>query len=255
MEEIKDNQEKIEIKIDNADDALGWLEKMLQLIKEYGVINILKAGLLLILTCIVLYFTFNPNKIIDIYNAIRDKSHIEQMDIRTEITPKIQILCDKLTFKTNASRTLVLELHNGNTGIGGLPFTKCTATYESLNIGKIPVSNQYQEVNMSLIPFTSLLYKQGYWCGDIDSLETIDRGLYYKMKSNEVEHFAACLIEGVDDKAIAFMIVTFDKDSYLDTHNCTSIRDDIRHVAMELAVHLELINYYEQNNIKKNKTR
>ena len=54
MEEIKDNQEKIEIKIDNADDALGWLEKMLQLIKEYGVINILKAGLLLILTCIVL---------------------------------------------------------------------------------------------------------------------------------------------------------------------------------------------------------
>ena len=250
MAEEKQVNEKIEINIDNTDSALTWLERMLKLIKEYGVINILKATFLLIITCIILYFAFNPTKIMDTINEIRAGQHSEQMDIRTEITPKIQTLCDKLTFKTNASRTIVLELHNGNTGIGGLPFTKCTATYESLNIGKVPVSNQYQEVNMSLIPFTSLLYKQGYWCNDIDSLETIDRGLYYKMKSNEVEHFAACLIEGVNDKAIAFMIVTFDKDSYIETHNCIAIREDIRHVAMELAVHLELINYYEKNKLK-----
>jgi hypothetical protein len=210
---------------------------MLKLIKEYGVINILKATFLLIITCVILYFAFNPTKIMDMINEIKAGQHSEQMDIRTEITPKIQTLCDKLTFKTNASRTIVLELHNGNTSNGGIPFTKCSATFEGLNIGTYPVANQYQNQNLSLIPFASYIFEKGYWCGNTDDLLNIDKALYYKMKSNRTELFAACLIEGID-KPLAILIVSFEAPHELEI--CNNVRENIRHVCLELAVLMEV---------------
>ena len=110
------------------------------------------------------------------------------MELRMEMAPKIQTLTDKLTYKVGATRVVVLEMHNGNVGTGGLPFTKCSATYESLNIGVFPFSDQYQDQNMSLIPYATFLFKQGYWCGNISEIENIDRGLYYKMKMNDFQH-------------------------------------------------------------------
>lgn len=246
MEEQELNKEKIEINIDNTDDALGWLERILVLIKDYGPFKILGAALLISLVSSMLYFTLNPTKLFEIYVDIKDDKHTELMNLRLEMAPKIQSLTDKLTYGIGATRTLVLEMHNGSTGSGGLPFTKCSATYESLNLGKHPVAHQYQEVNMSLMPFANFLFEKGYWCGNTNELESIDRSLYYKMKSNGTEHFAACVIEGVDNKAIAFMIVSFDKEDHdMRNHECTFTRENIRHVAMELAVVLEVTRLLE----------
>lgn len=241
MEQQELNKEKIEINIDNTDSALNWLEKILGLIKDYGPIKILGAALLISLVSTILYFTLNPTKLFEIYDEIKKEDHTELMNLRLEMAPKIQSLTDKLTYGIGATRTIVLEMHNGNTGTGGLPFTKCSATYESLNLGKHPVAQQYQDVNMSLMPFATMLFDKGYWCGNTEELQNIDRALYYKMKSNETEHFAACVIEGIDNKAIAFMIVSFDKeDKSLLNHDCDFTRENIRHIAMELAVVLEV---------------
>lgn len=241
MEQQELNKEKIEINIDNTDSALNWLEKILALIKDYGPFKILGAALLISLVSTILYFTLNPTKLFEIYDEIKKEDHTELMNLRLEMAPKIQSLTDKLTYGIGATRTIVLEMHNGNTGTGGLPFTKCSATYESLNLGKHPVAQQYQDVNLSLMPFATTLFDKGYWCGNTEELQNIDRALYYKMKSNETEHFAACVIEGIDNKAIAFMIVSFDKeDKALLNHDCDFTRENIRHIAMELAVVLEV---------------
>ena len=246
MEEQELNKEKIEINIDNTDDALGWLERILVLIKDYGPFKILGAALLISLVSSILYFTLNPTKLFEIYVDFKNDKHTELMNLRLEMAPKIQSLIDKLTYGIGATRTLVLEMHNGSTGSGGLPFTKCSATYESLNLGKHPVAHQYQEVNMSLMPFANFLFEKGYWCGNTNELESIDRSLYYKMKSNGTEHFAACVIEGVDNKAIAFMIVSFDKENHdMYNHDCAFTRKNIRHVSMELAVVLEVTRLLE----------
>lgn len=238
--------EKIEINIDNTDSALNWLEKILVLIKDYGPLKILGAALLISLVSSILYFTLNPTKLFEIYDEIKKEDHMELMNLRLKMAPKIQSLTDKLTYGIGASRTIVLEMHNGNTGTGGLPFTKCSATYESLNLGKHPVAQQYQDVNMSLMPFATTLFENGYWCGNTDDLQYIDRALYYKMKSNGTEHFAACVIEGIDNKAIAFMIVSFDKeDELMANHDCHTTRESIRHIAMELAVVLEVTRLLE----------
>lgn len=241
MEEQDLKKEKIEINIDNTDNALGWIERILSLIKEYGPFKIIGASFLVAFVSVILYFTLNPSKVIEIYDNIKKEDHTELMELRLKMAPKIQSLTDKLTYSIGATRTIVLEMHNGNTGTGGLPFTKCSATYESLNLGKHPVAHQYQDVNMSLMPFATKLFESGYWRGNTEDLQYIDRGLYYKMKSNNTEHFSACVIEGVDNKAIAFLIVSFDKDSdNIEGHNCDVTREHIRHIAMELAVILEV---------------
>lgn len=241
MEEMKETKEKLEIKINNTHDAIGWLERVLVLLKEYGPIKIIGATLLIAFFSVLLYFTFNFTKFFELYDEWKKRSHDERIELRMELGPKIQTLTDKLTYGVGAARTMVLELHNGNTGNGGLPFAKCTATYESLNISKTPIAEQYQELNLSLIPFASKLFSEGFWCGNVEELQDIDRGLYYKMKSNATEHFAACVIEGVDNNPIAFLFVSFDKlpDEYI-FHDCTETRKNIRHVAMELAVILEV---------------
>lgn len=242
MEENKTTQQQqdININIENTDDAIGWLERFLELLTKYGVWKILGATIGIAIVSIMLYFALNWNKAFELYDAWKLRQHDDLMELRMEIGPKIQSLTDKLTFTVGATRTLVLEMHNGSTGNGGLPFTKCTATYESLNINKSPVSDQYQEQNLSLIPFASYLFKRGYWCGNIAEIESIDRALFYKMKMNGVEHFAACIIEGIENKAIAFMIITFDEETDFERHNCEETRNYIRHAAMELSVFLEV---------------
>lgn len=236
METKKEQREKI--KITDTGLYLGWLESILNLVKQYGITKILIVSILLSVLSTYFYIIFNPETAFDAYDRWKQLTHAELFDLRMENAPKIQNLIDKLTFKVDASRSMVLELHNGSDGAGGLPFTKCSATYESLNIGAHPVASQYQNQNMSLIPFATFIFEKGYWWGNTDELMQIDRALYHKMKSNNTEHFAACVIEGID-KPLAILIVSFEKIPD-ETHNCDDVRENIRHIAMELSVFLEV---------------
>jgi hypothetical protein len=232
------NQEKKEpIVIDNTSNVLGWLEKILKLIKDYGITKIFTGAIVIAFLSLFFWFIFNPTRAFEIYDDWETKRHLRLMELRMENAPKIQSLIDKLTFKINASRSVILEMHNGNTNNGGIPFTKCSATYESLNVGVNPISGYYQDQNLSLIPFATYLFNKGYWCGNIDELSEIDKALCFKMKSNGVEHFTACVIEGID-KPLAILIVSFDK---IDEHHvCEEVRNNIRHVSVELSVMFEV---------------
>lgn len=233
-----ENKEKIKINIDNTDSSIKWLEKFLFLLKEYGPFKIFASVFMIAFISGFFYIAFNPTLVFEIYDEWKKRQHDALMEQRMDMAPQIQSVIDKLTYKVGASRTVVLEMHNGSTGTGGLPFTKCTATYEGLNIGVTPIAQYYQEQNLSLIPFATFLFNKGYWCGDTEELLNIDKALYYKLKSNNTEHFAACVIKGVE-KPLAFMIVSFDKlpDEH---HECSVVRENIRHVAMELAVFIEV---------------
>lgn len=232
------NQEKKEpISIENTTNVLGWLEKILKLIKDYGITKILTGALLIAFLSIFFYFVFNPTKLFEFYDKWEELQHKRLMELRMENAPKVQSIIDKLTFKVDATRSVILEMHNGNTSNGGIPFTKCTATYESLNLGVHPISDFYKDQNLSLIPFANFLFEKGYWCGEVDSLMEIDRGLAYRLKSNGTEHIAACVINGID-KPLAFMIVSFGPID--ESHDCEFIRENLRHVAMMLAVYFEV---------------
>lgn len=236
----KFDNEKITIEVDNTDSVLDWIEKFMKLLKEYGPLKILFGMFMIAFISIFFYFVFNPGKVFEFYEEWAKIRHDSLLELRMDNAPKIQSRLDKLVMMTHASRAMILELHNGDTGNGGLPFSKCTATYEALNLNTYPIADQYQKVNLSLIPFATYLFERGYWCGDTEELQGIDKALYYKMKSNGTEHFAACIIEGID-KPLAFMIISFDTLPN-ETHDCNTVREAIRHIAMETAVFMEVEN-------------
>ena len=239
MEQNKQQEKKdFSIATTFVGSIIGFLEKMLTLVKDYGLVRILSASFVIAFISIFFFFVFNPNKVFEFYDEWKTRQHDKLMEMRIDNTPKIQSLVDKLTYKVDASRVLLLELHNGNTGNGGFPFTKCSATFEGLNVGIHPISDQYQNSNLSLMPFATFIFEKGFWCGNTDEIIDIDKGLCYKLKSNKTEHFAACVIEGID-KELAILFVSFDRLPD-EQHDCNMVRENLRHIAMEITILLEV---------------
>ena len=217
--------------------GLNWFEKALNIIDKYQVKTLFKAVILILVIAGTVGFVQNPTFIFEKYKEWETEQHTMALEKRMKNNNKIQLLCEKLLYKVDAKRVVVLELHNGLTSNGNLPFAKCTATYEALNDGIQPVSSQYQNTNLSLMPFASELFDVQYWCGDTEALQDIDRGLYFKLMSNGTEHFACAVINGVD-KPLALMFVSFDKPTT--EHSCEHIKEAIQHSSLELALLMEI---------------
>ena len=91
----KSTNEKIEITINNTDKFLGWLGNMLNFLKEYGTWRIIKATFLIAFVSLTLYACFNFPDLIEYVDNKRRQAHIEQMEERMKIAPKIHGLLDK----------------------------------------------------------------------------------------------------------------------------------------------------------------
>lgn len=228
--------------LDSTEKGLGIFDRVLGMVEKYKIKTILKGIVITLLIAGTIGFINNPTFIFEKYKEWEDIQHKEQLEMRLQNTNKINHLLDKALYKMDVDRIILLECHNGNVGIGGLPFAKATATFEVLNEDTYPVAQQYQGVNLSLMPFASYLFEKGYWCGNTEDLKSIDKSLYHKIAGNGTEHFAACVIEGVDTP-LAFMFVSF---NHLEkNHDCTIIRENLRHLSLEIALLLELGKNYK----------
>lgn len=224
--------------IENTEKGISWIERLMTLVDKYSIWKFFKAFMVILSIALIVGFISNPTFLFEKYSEWQEKVHSEKMELRMRNNEKLHILCEKLMYRVGADRVVVLELHNGLSSNAGIPFAKCSATYEALGEGVYPVADYYQDVNLSLMPFANFIFDKGYWCGDVQSLNDIDRGLYHKMASNDTQHFACCVIEGVD-KPLAFLFVSF-KELPGEEHNCTAVRENVRHIALELALLLEL---------------
>lgn len=217
--------------------GIGWLERIMTLVEKYSLRQFMKGFLIILLMAFLMWFITNPTWIFEKYQDWAEKQHTEKMEHRLHNNEKLHILAEKLLYKVNADRVVILELHNGLSSNAGLPFAKCSATYEAINDGVTPVADQYQDVNLSLLPFANELFQKGYWCGDTDDLKEIDKALCYRMLGNDTSHLAGVVIEGVD-KPLAFLLVKF--KSVDNNHNCSEIKKIINDNALQFALLLEL---------------
>lgn len=223
--------------LENTSKGLGFLEKALSMVEKYKMATIFKGVVIVLIIAATVGFINNPVWVFEKYEEWSNAQHNELLEKRMRNNEKLHLKAEQLLYRINADRVLILELHNGLENAAGLPFSKCSATYEALNVGVRPIAEQYQNVNLSLMPFATHLFQNGYFCGDVEQLAEIDRGLYYKMLSNETTHFAACVVEGVE-KPLAFMFVSFNATD--DNHKCEEVRENIRHITLETALLLEL---------------
>lgn len=223
--------------LENTSKGLGFLEKALSMVEKYKMATIFKGVVIVLIIAATVGFINNPVWVFEKYEEWSKAQHNELLEKRMRNNEKLHLKAEQLLYRIKADRVMILELHNGLENAAGLPFSKCSATYEALNKGVRPIADQYQSVNLSLLPFATYLFQNGYFCGDVEQLAEIDRGLYYKMLSNETTHFAACVVEGVE-KPLAFMFVSFKATD--DKHKCEEVRENIRHITLETALLLEL---------------
>jgi len=59
-------------------------------------------------------------------------------------------------------RASVLEFHNGKTNASGLGFYYADMSYESVKDTDYYISDQYQNINLSLLNLPDYLYKNGF---------------------------------------------------------------------------------------------
>jgi len=171
---------------------------VVNLIANHGIWRILEA--LLVITVILMLL--NPGFVIKSVNDIIDGINDDKKEFRQENDPLIRNALHDAVWELDAVRSSVLEFHNGKSNPSGLGFYFADMNYEIVKNGDFFVSDQYQNINLSLLNLPDYLYKNGYWYGTIEELRIIDPKLASMIKNNGTGWIAFLLLEGSDDLGI-----------------------------------------------------
>lgn len=237
-----ENTEKIEV----IDKGLSTFERFVNFFQKYSFWTIIKTLVLSIVIGYSIYIALNPEVVFSAYERWKKVEHTEAVKKAMHNSVFIQNELEVLRTKIGADRVILLTYHNTMQSLAGVPFIYLTAENEVIGDGVAPVAEGYERVKTSLYPFVSYLNKEGYFCGNIEDLRTIDKALAYRMEGNDVRHFAAMNIEGEQPLGVLFITYINDvNDSNI--HNCSDTKNEIYRVSTKLAVLLSA----KENNRKK----
>ena len=190
---MKNQEQKINI----LTGLFGIFQKSVDWSKKYSFIDMLKGLFALVVSTAVLFIFLNPSYFLERYEQFKDKKHTEEVDKRLEISPKIQIILDKLLLTTKANRAYIIEFHNGTNNLNGLPFLFGDMTYEEVSNDDLEyISELYQNVPLSRFSISQKLFEDGFWYGTVDELANIDKRLASRIKINNGSWIALILLKG-----------------------------------------------------------
>lgn len=188
----------------DIDSGLSWLERILQLCKEYGVFNILKGLFILIMLSLTLRICYNPSFLFDKYTDYMTQRHAKELYERTEYDQQIKSLLPVYLYKYHADRVWIIQYHNGimDWQHGTMRFELCNDEVES-------IKNQYNDFNLTWINLPYYLKKNEVFIGDIVKLDSIDSTLYTQLKKNNVQYLACIIIKDNSGYPIGILGVTW----------------------------------------------
>lgn len=188
----------------DIDSGLSWLERILQLCKEYGVFNILKGLFILIMLSLTLRICYNPSFLFDKYTDYITQRHAKELHKRTEYDQQIKSLLPVYLYKYNADRIWIIQYHNGimDWQHGTMRFELCNDEVES-------IKNQYNDFNLTWINLPYYLKTNEVFIGDIVKLDSIDSTLYTQLKKNNVQYLACTIIKDNSGYPIGILGVTW----------------------------------------------
>lgn len=188
----------------DIDSGLSWLERILQLCKEYGVFNILKGLFILIMLSLTLRICYNPSFLFDKYTDYMTQRHAKELHKRTEYDQQIKSLLPVYLYKYHADRIWIIQYHNGimDWQHGTMRFELCNDEVES-------IKNQYNDFNLTWINLPYYLKTNEVFIGDMVKLDSIDSTLYTQLKKNNVQYLACTIIKDNSDYPIGILGVTW----------------------------------------------
>lgn len=188
----------------DIDSGLSWLERILQLCKEYGVFNILKGLFILIMLSLTLRICYNPSFLFDKYTDYMTQRHAKELYKRTEYDQQIKSLLPVYLYKYQADRIWIIQYHNGimDWQHGTMRFELCNDEVES-------IKNQYNDFNLTWINLPYYLKTNEVFIGDMVKLDSIDSTLYTQLKKNNVQYLACTIIKDNSGYPIGILGVTW----------------------------------------------
>lgn len=188
----------------DINSGLSWLERILQLCKEYGVFNILKGLFILIMLSLTLRICYNPSFLFDKYTDYMIQRHTKEVYKRTEYDKQVKSLLPVYLYKYHADRVWIIQYHNGimDWQHGTMRFELCNDDVES-------IKNQYNDFNLTWINLPYYLKENEVFIGDMVKLDSIDSTLYTQLKKNDVQYLACTIIKDSSGYPIGILGVTW----------------------------------------------
>ena len=191
---------------------LNILEKMIRMIDKYGFLKVLKAIFVISLFIYAIYNVSNIGSVVEAAFDEQRKRHDMAIEYREEIDPIIRLQLNQLLLNTGCNRAFVIEMHNGEKNMAGLPFKKGEMTYDT-------------NLNLSRFPFTTYLKDHISWYGSTQELRKIDEKIALRLESNDTKYiFIKCLYAS-NGKETAYLGITYNKEQDFTPEQILKIRD------------------------------
>lgn len=202
--------------MERIDKGMGWLQKMLNLQNKYGFFSIIKGLFLLFLAGYVVFFALNPKYLLERVTTIQTEQHDNLVRSRLAADSDIRLILSKTMHNTNADRAWLIEFHNGNKNLTtGLPFLFGSMRIEETQDSIPNVDEDYADFSLSKYKLIAKVLDEGFFYGNIQDVQSIDKRLYYKFQSNDINKIALLTIYN-EDKPAGIVGLSFCNNKQMD---------------------------------------
>lgn len=202
--------------MERIDKGMGWLQKMLNLQNKYGFFSIVKGLFLLFLAGYVVFFALNPKYLLERVTTIQTEQHDNLVRSRLAADSDIRLILSKTMHNTNADRAWLIEFHNGNKNLTtGLPFLFGSMRIEETQDSIPNVDEDYADFSLSKYKLIAKVLDEGFFYGNIKDVQSIDKRLYYKFQSNDINEITLLTIYN-EDKPAGIVGLSFCNNKQMD---------------------------------------
>lgn len=202
--------------MERIDKGMGWLQKMLNLQNKYGFFSIIKGLFLLFLAGYVVFFALNPKYLLERVTTIQTEQHDNLVRSRLAADSDIRLILSKTMHNTNADRAWLIEFHNGNKNLTtGLPFLFGSMRIEETQDSIPNVDEDYADFSLSKYKLIAKVLDEGFFYGNIKDVQSVDKRLYYKFQSNDINEIVLLTIYN-EDKPAGIVGLSFCNNKQMD---------------------------------------
>lgn len=225
--------------MERIDKGMGWLQKILNLQNKYGFFSIIKGLFLLFLAGYVVFFALNPKYLLERVTTLQIEQHDNLVRSRLAADSDIRLILSKTMHNTNADRAWLIEFHNGSKNLTtGLPFLFGAMRIEETRDSIANVDEDYADFSLSKYKLITKVLDEGFFYGNIDDVQKVDKRLYYKFQSNDINEIALLTIYN-EEKPVGIIGLSFCNDKQMDRQ---LVGKRIRSAGIQIATLLSQIN-------------
>lgn len=178
----------------NAGNVIGWVEKLSNIIKKFGVQNIIITIVMLFVVIVVGQVAFNPEGIMKRIEEAQKEQHEELIAKRLSINSSMRETLIDLKAMTNADRVFVFESHNGGENLNGLPFIYADLTYAEPKKTASWLIDEYKNVRIARYALSNKLYDETYVFLSLNDIKELDLELYYRLEKEDVKYLVLMMM-------------------------------------------------------------